>query len=163
SNPTFFYLVTESTCSICLDFFKDPLMITECGHNFCRACLSQCSGESDTEASCPQCRRTFQKRNLRPNRQLANIVEIARVLSGQWGRGAEGKGRLCATHQEKLLLFCKEDEELVCWKCKHSPEHETHTVLLKEEVAQQCCCWNLATWACGAPDSQPNKSLETRL
>uniref|UniRef100_A0A670HQ07 RING-type domain-containing protein n=1 Tax=Podarcis muralis TaxID=64176 RepID=A0A670HQ07_PODMU len=29
----------ESTCSICLDYFKDPVTIPECGHNFCRSCL----------------------------------------------------------------------------------------------------------------------------
>ncbi|XP_044281440.1 zinc finger protein RFP-like [Varanus komodoensis] len=130
-------LCKESTCSICLDFFKDPLMITECGHNFCRACLSQCSGESDTEASCPQCRRTFQKRNLRPNRQLANIVEIARVLSGQWGRGAEGKGRACEKHQEPLKLFCRDHEAPICLVCNRAKEHKGHHMVPLEEASQE--------------------------
>uniref|UniRef100_A0A803SUA6 RING-type domain-containing protein n=1 Tax=Anolis carolinensis TaxID=28377 RepID=A0A803SUA6_ANOCA len=42
-------LCEEATCSICFDYFKDPVTIT-CGHNFCRACLTQSwekSGNSD--------------------------------------------------------------------------------------------------------------------
>uniref|UniRef100_A0A8C4WNF4 B30.2/SPRY domain-containing protein n=1 Tax=Gopherus evgoodei TaxID=1825980 RepID=A0A8C4WNF4_9SAUR len=31
----------EVTCSVCLEHFTDPVSI-ECGHNFCRACISQC-------------------------------------------------------------------------------------------------------------------------
>ncbi|XP_010142918.1 PREDICTED: tripartite motif-containing protein 7-like, partial [Buceros rhinoceros silvestris] len=31
-------LQDEATCSVCLEFFKDPVSI-ECGHNFCRACI----------------------------------------------------------------------------------------------------------------------------
>uniref|UniRef100_A0A8D2LB79 RING-type domain-containing protein n=1 Tax=Varanus komodoensis TaxID=61221 RepID=A0A8D2LB79_VARKO len=107
-------LCEESTCSICLDYFRDPVSITECGHNFCRACLSQSRGESGAQATCPQCRGTFQKRNLRPNWQLASIVEIARVLPGQGVRGAkgaEGKGRACGRHQEPLKLFCRDHED----------------------------------------------------
>lgn len=31
-------LQEEATCSICLDYFIDPVM-TSCGHNFCRECI----------------------------------------------------------------------------------------------------------------------------
>uniref|UniRef100_A0A8C3XLV6 Zinc finger protein RFP-like n=1 Tax=Chelydra serpentina TaxID=8475 RepID=A0A8C3XLV6_CHESE len=68
-------LQEEATCPICLEYFKDPLII-DCGHNFCRACIAQCWEGSATAASCPQCRETVQQGNLRPNRQLANMVEI---------------------------------------------------------------------------------------
>uniref|UniRef100_A0A674JNZ8 RING-type domain-containing protein n=1 Tax=Terrapene triunguis TaxID=2587831 RepID=A0A674JNZ8_9SAUR len=61
-------------CSVCLEYFKDPVTI-ECGHNFCRACISQCWGESEPNFSCPQCRETAPQRNLQPNRQLGNVLE----------------------------------------------------------------------------------------
>ncbi|XP_044304245.1 zinc finger protein RFP-like [Varanus komodoensis] len=133
-------LCEESTCSICLDYFRDPVSITECGHNFCRACLSQSRGESGAQATCPQCRGTFQKRNLRPNWQLASIVEIARVLPGQGVRGAkgaEGKGRACGRHQEPLKLFCRDHEAPICLVCDRAKEHKDHQVVPLEEASQE--------------------------
>ncbi|CAI5768156.1 E3 ubiquitin-protein ligase TRIM7-like [Podarcis lilfordi] len=46
-------LCEEATCSICLECFRDPVIIPECGHNFCRSCLIQCWEKSEGEASCP--------------------------------------------------------------------------------------------------------------
>ncbi|CAM4637503.1 unnamed protein product, partial [Lepidochelys olivacea] len=59
-------LQEEATCSVCLEYFTDPVTL-ECGHNLCRACIAQCWEGPDTAASCPQCRETVQQRNLRPN------------------------------------------------------------------------------------------------
>nr|XP_056700347.1 zinc finger protein RFP-like [Euleptes europaea] len=39
-------LCEEATCSICLDYFSDPVTIAQCGHSFCRDCLTQSWGES---------------------------------------------------------------------------------------------------------------------
>ncbi|XP_062978474.1 zinc finger protein RFP-like [Elgaria multicarinata webbii] len=138
-------LCEEATCPICLEYFQDPVIITECGHNFCRACLTQCWGEKDTEASCPQCRRSFQKGNLLPNRQLANFVEIAKKFSGQGAKGAgirrseraEGKERVCEKHQEPLKLFCKDHESPICLVCDRSKEHENHKVVPLEEASRE--------------------------
>uniref|UniRef100_A0A8C5RIR9 RING-type domain-containing protein n=1 Tax=Laticauda laticaudata TaxID=8630 RepID=A0A8C5RIR9_LATLA len=52
-------LLEEATFSICLDYFQDPVLITECGHNFCRGYLTRSWGTSESEASCPQCRQTY--------------------------------------------------------------------------------------------------------
>ncbi|XP_074975615.1 zinc finger protein RFP-like isoform X1 [Caretta caretta] len=71
-------LQEEATCPVCLEYFTDPVTL-ECGHNLCRACSAQCWEGPDTAASCPQCRETVQQRNLRPNRQLANMDPIWRV------------------------------------------------------------------------------------
>ncbi|XP_060126872.1 zinc finger protein RFP-like [Zootoca vivipara] len=141
----------EATCSICLDYFKDPVTIAECGHNFCRSCLIQYWGESEAEASCPQCRKTVQRRSLIPNRQLANMVEIAQNLSLQEGReegggkgrmckegkGEGGKGRVCEKHREPLKLFCKEDEAPICVVCDKSKEHKPHEVIPLEEAFEE--------------------------
>uniref|UniRef100_A0A670HYJ5 RING-type domain-containing protein n=1 Tax=Podarcis muralis TaxID=64176 RepID=A0A670HYJ5_PODMU len=60
-------LCDEAICSICLEYFQDPVIIPECGHNFCRSCLSQWWEKSEAEASCPQCREQIKQRNLIPN------------------------------------------------------------------------------------------------
>ncbi|XP_053148520.1 zinc finger protein RFP-like isoform X2 [Hemicordylus capensis] len=127
-------LCDETTCPICLEYFKDPVII-DCGHNFCRACLIQYWRESDRVVSCAQCRETFQQKNFRPNRQLANVVEIIRKLEKE--KQAERKGGECAKHQEVLKLFCKDDEDLICLVCEKSKEHKGHDVVPVEEIAQE--------------------------
>ncbi|XP_044840036.1 E3 ubiquitin-protein ligase TRIM41-like [Mauremys mutica] len=128
-------LQEEATCPICLEYFKDPVTI-DCGHNFCRACIAQCWEGSNTDVSCPQCRETVQQRNLRPNRKLANIVEIAKRLSLQAAKGA-GEERVCGEHQETLKLFCEEDQTSVCVVCHLSRAHRDHRVVPIEEAAQE--------------------------
>uniref|UniRef100_A0A8C3HA03 Zinc finger protein RFP n=1 Tax=Chrysemys picta bellii TaxID=8478 RepID=A0A8C3HA03_CHRPI len=114
----------EATCPICLEYFKDPVII-ECGHNFCRACIAQCWEGSDTATSCPQL-----------NRQLANMVEIAKGLSLQVAKGAGGDG-VCGEHQEALKLFCERDQTPICVICNRSRAHRAHKVVPIEEAAQE--------------------------
>uniref|UniRef100_A0A8C3T1Y8 Zinc finger protein RFP n=1 Tax=Chelydra serpentina TaxID=8475 RepID=A0A8C3T1Y8_CHESE len=128
-------LQDEASCSICLEYFNDPVTI-DCGHNFCRACIAQCWEGPATAASCPQCRATFPQRNLRPNRQLANVVEIAKQLHLQSTKDA-GAGRACEKHQEALKLFCQDDQSPICVVCDRSKEHRAHTVVPAEEAAQE--------------------------
>ncbi|XP_065272362.1 zinc finger protein RFP-like [Emys orbicularis] len=128
-------LQEEATCPVCLEYFTEPVIL-ECGHNFCRACISQCWEGSDTAASCPQCRETVQQRNLRPNRQLANIIEIAKRLSLQAAKGAGGDG-VCGEHQEALKLFCEEDQTPICVLCDRSRAHCAHMVVPIQEAAQE--------------------------
>ncbi|XP_029770071.1 zinc finger protein RFP-like, partial [Terrapene carolina triunguis] len=128
-------LQEEAKCPVCLEYFTEPVTL-ECGHNFCRACISQCWEGSDTAPSCPQCRETVQQRNLRPNRQLANVLEIAKRLSLQAAKGAGGDG-VCERHQEALKLFCEEDQTPICVVCDRSRAHRTHMVVPIEEAAQE--------------------------
>ncbi|XP_065272301.1 zinc finger protein RFP-like [Emys orbicularis] len=128
-------LQDEASCSICLEYFNDPVTI-DCGHNFCQACITQCWEGSDKDVSCPQCRATFPQRNLRPNWQLANVVEIAKQLNLQSTKDA-GAGRACEKHQEALKLFCQEDQSPICVVCDRSKEHRAHTVVPAEEAAQE--------------------------
>ncbi|XP_037769623.1 zinc finger protein RFP-like isoform X1 [Chelonia mydas] len=128
-------LQEEATCPVCLEYFTDPVTL-ECGHNFCRACIAQCWEGPDTAASCPQCRETVQQRNLRPNRQLANVVEIAKRLSFQAAKGAGGGG-VCGEHQEALKLFCEKDQTPICVICRESRAHRAHTVVPIQEAAQE--------------------------
>ncbi|XP_075768879.1 zinc finger protein RFP-like isoform X6 [Pelodiscus sinensis] len=126
----------EVTCPICLEYFTDPVSI-ECGHNFCRACLSQCWGESEPNFSCPQCRETILQRHLRPNYQLGNLVELVKRLRLPAGPAPEGQPG-CERHQKALKLFCQEDQAPICVVCDRSRAHRAHTVVPIEEAAQEC-------------------------
>uniref|UniRef100_A0A8C8SPV1 Zinc finger protein RFP-like n=1 Tax=Pelusios castaneus TaxID=367368 RepID=A0A8C8SPV1_9SAUR len=125
-------LQEEATCPICLEYFREPVTLP-CGHNFCQACISQCWEGSDTDISCPQCRETVKSGNLRPNRQLANVLEIAKRLSVQ----PAGGERMCGEHQEALKLFCEEDQTPICVVCHLSRAHKAHTVVPIQEAAQE--------------------------
>nr|XP_056722194.1 E3 ubiquitin-protein ligase TRIM7-like [Euleptes europaea] len=133
-------LCEEASCSICLDFFRDPVSIAECGHNFCRACLIRSWGESGADASCPQCRGRAQEGSLRPNQQLANLVAIIQKLSPQEGKEETRKGQkrrrgVCEKHQEPLKFFCVEDQAPLCVVCRRSEEHKRDEVIPLEEPA----------------------------
>nr|XP_056722802.1 E3 ubiquitin-protein ligase TRIM7-like [Euleptes europaea]XP_056722805.1 E3 ubiquitin-protein ligase TRIM7-like [Euleptes europaea] len=143
-------LCEEASCSVCLDYFRDPVTIAECGHNFCRACLTRSWGASRAETSCPQCRGRAQEGTLRPNQQLANFVQIAKKFTLQegkeaGGKGGEGKRGVCEKHQELLKFFCKEDVALLCGVCGRSEEHQDHQVVPLEEAFLE----NRATVAAG--------------
>ncbi|XP_074873264.1 zinc finger protein RFP-like [Carettochelys insculpta] len=128
-------LQEEATCPVCLEYFTAPVTL-ECGHNFCRACISQCWEGPDPAACCPQCRETVQQRSLQTNRQLANMVEITKRLSLQAAKGAGGDG-VCGEHQEALKLFCEEDQTPICVVCDRSKAHRAHTVVPIQEAAQE--------------------------
>ncbi|XP_044275344.1 E3 ubiquitin-protein ligase TRIM7-like [Varanus komodoensis] len=124
----------DTTCSICLDYLKVPVTV-DCGHNFCHSCITgYCSSweQMGEDPTCPNCRNSIWKENFRPNWQLANIVEKIKLLQ-QKQKNAD----LCEKHKERLDLFCKEDDKLVCWKCRRSPVHKAHTVLPKEEATEE--------------------------
>ncbi|XP_055487560.1 RING finger protein 39-like [Leucoraja erinacea] len=72
-------LTGQATCSICLDFFTDPVSL-ECGHNFCRSCITQ-SWDKEGRNSCPGCKEEFADRTLRVNRALVRLSEKFRALS----------------------------------------------------------------------------------
>ncbi|XP_032997387.1 E3 ubiquitin-protein ligase TRIM39-like [Lacerta agilis] len=135
-------LQDEATCSICLDYFRDPVMIIDCGHSFCRACITQCSeGPGRDLSSCPQCRIAFPRGDLRPNRHLANMAEAIKRLRLQRLSLAEGEPKkeapkLCGKHYEALRLFCQEDRAFICLVCRESRAHKAHVALPIDEAAQ---------------------------
>ncbi|XP_072329412.1 E3 ubiquitin-protein ligase TRIM69-like [Scyliorhinus torazame] len=125
-------LTEETICPICLDFFTDPVIL-DCGHNFCRSCISQCWEKKEIN-SCPECREEFPERNLRINRALGNLTEKARKLNLN---PKEKESKLhCEKHQEELKLFCQTDKKLICVICKDSQEHRKHRFLPIDEAVE---------------------------
>ncbi|XP_019487972.1 PREDICTED: E3 ubiquitin-protein ligase TRIM17 isoform X2 [Hipposideros armiger] len=132
-------LQEEATCSICLDYFTDPVMTT-CGHNFCRECI-RLTWEKDKSKKgrrkhrgsfpCPECRKLSPQKNLRPNRLLTKVAEMARQHPGLQSRD------LCKVHQELLKLFCEDDQSPICVVCRESREHRPHRVVPVEEAVQE--------------------------
>ncbi|KAM7145808.1 tripartite motif-containing protein 10-like [Macrochelys suwanniensis] len=125
----------EIKCPICLKYLTDPVSI-QCGHNFCRVCITQyCETWAEGDygpVCCPNCRALIQKGTLRPNWQLANIVDKIKQMDLK-----PGKEKLCERHNKTLDLFCEEDGEAVCVVCERSPEHGAHTMILMEEAVQK--------------------------
>ncbi|XP_005062410.1 PREDICTED: tripartite motif-containing protein 7-like, partial [Ficedula albicollis] len=66
-----------ASCPICREFFRDPVSI-HCGHHFCRACIERRWEWPTGGFACPRCRDAAP---LRPSRELARVLEIARRLS----------------------------------------------------------------------------------
>ncbi|XP_072890167.1 zinc-binding protein A33-like isoform X1 [Hemitrygon akajei] len=122
----------EAICPICLDFFTDPVIL-ECGHNFCRSCITRC-WEREERNSCPECREEIADRSLRVNRALANLSEKARKLNLN---PKEKKSKLhCEKHEEELKLFCETDETLICLICATAREHKSHNFMPVTEAAE---------------------------
>ncbi|XP_069488968.1 E3 ubiquitin-protein ligase TRIM39-like [Ambystoma mexicanum] len=127
-------LKEEATCSICLEYFTEPVSV-ECGHAFCLSCITQCWEALEANFPCPQCRETSQSKTLRPNRQLGNMVEIAKQLHASSNTPQEEN--LCREHEEKLKLFCEDDQRPICVICRESRGHRAHKVLRIPEAAQE--------------------------
>uniref|UniRef100_A0A8C3KIZ1 Zinc finger protein RFP-like n=1 Tax=Calidris pygmaea TaxID=425635 RepID=A0A8C3KIZ1_9CHAR len=126
----------EACCSICLEIFQDPVSIS-CGHSFCRLCITRTWEGLTTNFSCPQCRKTVSRKRLRPNRELANVIEAAKSLNLQPVREVEGGENLCEEHQEPLKLFCQDDKRLICVVCDRSKVHRDHFVVPMDEATQE--------------------------
>ncbi|XP_028717394.1 tripartite motif-containing protein 12A isoform X2 [Peromyscus leucopus] len=127
----------EVTCPICLELLKEPVS-ADCDHSFCRACITlnyESSKVNEGEGICPVCRVSYQFGNLKPNRQLANIV--GKLTGFKSSPEEEQKVNVCAQHGEKLQLFCEKDKVAICWLCERSQEHRGHQIALIEEVAQE--------------------------
>ncbi|XP_012791210.2 E3 ubiquitin-protein ligase TRIM38-like [Sorex araneus] len=118
----------ESTCSICLELMTEPVSI-DCGHSFCRVCLVDLIENQSfvTLIHCPLCQVPFRRESIRPNKHLKSLIETIKEIECE---------RVCEEHRERLLLFCEDDDQLICWRCERSPPHKGHIMALLEDVSQ---------------------------
>ncbi|KAG9329482.1 hypothetical protein JZ751_004499 [Albula glossodonta] len=128
----------ELCCSVCFDIFKEPVVL-KCSHSFCRTCLQQCwEGKSSRE--CPICRRKSSMSDPPVSLVLKNIVEAylkKKSDSEPMKKSAdeEKTETHCKLHAEKLVLFCEDDQKLLCVVCQTSKNHKNHQVCPVEEAA----------------------------
>ncbi|KAB0392376.1 hypothetical protein E2I00_012178, partial [Balaenoptera physalus] len=107
-------------CPICLEVFKEPLML-QCGHSYCKGCLLSLSRHPDSELRCPVCRQEVDCSSSPPNVSLAKVIE-ALQLPG------DPEPQVCAHHRNPLSLFCEKDQELICGLCGLLGSHQHHRV-----------------------------------
>ncbi|NXT92313.1 TRI39 ligase, partial [Anhinga rufa] len=125
-------LQVEASCSVCLEYLQDPVII-ECGHNFCRRCITRWWAELTRDFPCPVCRKTSRHRAIRPNRQLGNLVEAARQLCGT--KRKAGEESHCQAHGQAFARFCRDDQAPVCLLCEISHAHRAHALVSLNDAA----------------------------
>ena len=58
-------------CPICKDYYKDPVMISQCSHNFCSECIRRSLLHN---AQCPVCRTKTLRSHLYPNKVINQLL-----------------------------------------------------------------------------------------
>ncbi|XDA87456.1 hypothetical protein R6Z07M_017136 [Ovis aries] len=124
----------ELTCSICMNCFLDPVTI-DCGHSFCRPCLSLCWEEGQTPRSCPECSGLSERPDFKTNIVLKRLASLARQVRADHNHSSEEQ--ICVTHQEAKGLFCEADQTLLCGPCSERPEHAAHSHRPIHRVAEE--------------------------
>ncbi|XP_051534143.1 E3 ubiquitin-protein ligase TRIM39-like isoform X2 [Myxocyprinus asiaticus] len=101
----------DFSCSVCCDIYKDPVLLS-CSHTVCKECIQK-FWEIKTTKECPVCRRRLTVDYSPPlNLALRNLCET--FLQDRSKRSSSGCETICSLHEEKLKLFCLDDQQLVC-------------------------------------------------
>uniref|UniRef100_A0A3P8QHR3 RING-type domain-containing protein n=1 Tax=Astatotilapia calliptera TaxID=8154 RepID=A0A3P8QHR3_ASTCA len=135
-------------CSICLDLLKDPVTIP-CGHSYCMKCVKSYWDEEDQKEthSCPQCRQTFTPRPaLVRNTVIADLVEETKKTGLQAAKAdlchlvdpsQKLQEIMCPRHNEVMKIFCRTDQQCICYLCSMD-EHKGHdTVSTAAEMSEK--------------------------
>nr|XP_055036589.1 E3 ubiquitin-protein ligase TRIM39-like isoform X1 [Misgurnus anguillicaudatus] len=107
----------DFSCPVCCDIFTNPVLLS-CTHSFCKDCIRR-FWESKGFQECPVCKR---RSTVDPpvNRILKNLCET--FLKERSQRSSS----VCHLHNEKLKLFCLDDQQPVCLVCRDSRTHNNH-------------------------------------
>ncbi|XP_071429838.1 E3 ubiquitin-protein ligase RNF135 [Pithys albifrons albifrons] len=142
----------ELRCSMCLQFFSEPVRIGGCGHSFCRGCISR-YGSARPGPTCPLCRERFELRDLRPHRELSALLSLLppELRDERPGpphepapcgdRGAAG--RRPAEKEEEIWESSKQLEitpETIHLLRKDLNKTKEYTSQIKSQITQNFCC-----------------------
>uniref|UniRef100_A0A3Q3F9B8 Tripartite motif-containing protein 16-like n=1 Tax=Labrus bergylta TaxID=56723 RepID=A0A3Q3F9B8_9LABR len=119
-------------CSICLELLKDPVT-TSCGHSYCITCVKSHWDTEDEKRvySCPQCRQVFTPRPvLVKSTMLADLVEELKKTGLQAAPADHcyphyDSTNVCSRHDEVMKMFCRTDQQSICYLCSVD-EHKGH-------------------------------------
>ncbi|KAJ8274841.1 hypothetical protein COCON_G00094660 [Conger conger] len=128
----FSLLEEELSCPVCSEIFRDPVVL-RCSHSFCKACLQQ-YWEHKGSQECPLCRGRSSMAHPVPSLSLKNACES---FLKERSQRAEAGPVLCSLHNEKLKLFCLEDQIPVCNICQASKKHDNHKFRPVQEAAEE--------------------------
>ncbi|XP_031133312.1 tripartite motif-containing protein 16-like protein [Sander lucioperca] len=138
-------------CSICLDLLKDPVTIP-CGHSYCMSCIKHHWDKEDQKkvCSCPQCRQTFETRPaLNISTMLAGLVEelkkaeldpqphfeVVPFKKQKFNGAFTTLPENTCPHQ--FEVFCRTDQQCICYKCAFEQHKDHGTVSAAEEMARK--------------------------
>ncbi|XP_056331883.1 nuclear factor 7, brain [Danio aesculapii] len=119
--------VEDLTCPVCCEIYKDPVVLS-CSHSICKECIQLFWRLRNTQ-ECPVCRRRSSRDDPLCNLVLKNLCESLTAAER-----ASGSELVCSLHNEKLKLFCLDDEQPVCLVCRDSQKHTNHRFRPIDEV-----------------------------
>ncbi|KAL6483768.1 hypothetical protein MHYP_G00086400 [Metynnis hypsauchen] len=123
----------ELSCPVCCDIFRDPVILS-CSHSVCKTCLQK-FWETKGSQDCPVCRRRSSKEHPPFNLALKNLCES--FLESRSQTSSAGSEVLCVLHNEKLKLFCLDDQQPVCVVCHLSKTHKNHNCCPIDEAVSE--------------------------
>lgn len=116
-------------CPQCSDIYCLPVLL-QCGHNICKVCLHK-FWEWKGGRECPVCGAPSTPE--RPPINLALKIAADEYQEQRSSRSQE----VCHLHNEKLKIFCMNDEEPICLVCQVSKQHKIHECCPILEASQQ--------------------------
>ncbi|XP_054581086.1 putative tripartite motif-containing protein 49B [Eptesicus fuscus] len=124
----------ELTCSICRNYFVDPITI-DCGHSFCRPCFYLSLQNRSVLDHCSECQKAIQQKDFHTNVTLKQMVlTVRQARLWQFLRSRDNR---CRIHMEAKQIFCEDQRSLLCLHCSTSQEHGAHRHCSVEEAAEQ--------------------------
>uniref|UniRef100_A0A3B3WY31 B box-type domain-containing protein n=1 Tax=Poecilia mexicana TaxID=48701 RepID=A0A3B3WY31_9TELE len=125
------------SCSICLDLLKDPVTIP-CGHSYCMNCIKYvacdvCTGRKRKAVkSCLVCLVSYCENHLQPHYDVPGLKKHKLVNPSK-----NLQQNICARHDEVMKIFCRTDQQFICYLCLME-EHKGHeTVPAAAERAEK--------------------------
>uniref|UniRef100_A0A3P8ZJZ8 Tripartite motif-containing protein 16-like n=1 Tax=Esox lucius TaxID=8010 RepID=A0A3P8ZJZ8_ESOLU len=141
--------INSISCSICLDLLKDPVTIP-CGHSYCMGCIKDCldqeddkgiytappdqyyAGPGDVECdfctgrklkavnSCLVCLASYCETHLQPHYESPAFKKHKLVQAS-----TQLQGLICSHHDKLLEIYCRTDQQCICYLCTMD-EHKGH-------------------------------------
>lgn len=126
----------DDNCSICLSEYDD-LVITDCGHFYCKECIQECLNMSGK--SCPMCRQNLTLKQIHPIK-VKDVKKSVDTLTSKYGTKM-GKlisvcRKLFLNKKNRIIIFSQWDKMLHMIG-NTLKENDINTVICKGNVHQR--------------------------